>query len=150
VKYYRNGKAYRECTHKTDEKEARDFLTKRWGEIVTGNFSGPKTEPVRIDELAEDFLRDCRINGKRSLDDLEARWKLHLKPFFSDLRAVNVSSDLVVIECPLFGLFFNLRPALLLSICGSCLHTVPALVPPAAGNSIPTAAEFAKLASGDT
>jgi len=95
VKYYRNGKAYRESTHRTDEKEARNVLTQRLGEIVTGNFSGPKTERVRIDELADDLLRDYRINGKRSLADLEARWKLHLKPFFGDLRAVNVSSDLV-------------------------------------------------------
>lgn len=95
VKYYRNGKAYRESTHKTDEKEAQDFLTRRLGEIVTGNFSGPKTERVRIDELADDLLRDYRINGKRSLGDVEARWKLHLKPFFGDLKAVDVSSDLV-------------------------------------------------------
>jgi integrase len=95
VKYYRNGKPYRESTHKTNEKEAQDFLTKRLGEIVTGNFSGPKTERVRIDELADDILRDYRINAKKSLDDVEARWKLHLKPFFGDLRAVDVSSDLV-------------------------------------------------------
>jgi integrase len=95
VKYYRNGKPYRESTHKTKEKEAQDFLKQRMGEIVTGNFYGPKTERVRIDELADDLLRDYRINGKRSLDDLEARWKLHLKPFFGDLKAIDVSSDLV-------------------------------------------------------
>ena len=59
------------------------------------NFYGPKTERVRIEELADDLLRDYRINGKRSLDDVKARWKLHLKPFFSDLRAVDVSSELV-------------------------------------------------------
>lgn len=95
VKYYRNGKAYRESTHKTTEKEAQEFLTERLGQIVTGNFYGPKSERVRIDELADDLLRDYRINGKRSLDDLDARWKLHLKPFFGELRAVDVSSDLI-------------------------------------------------------
>src|SRR5580700_3325120 len=79
VKYYRNGKAYRESTHKANEKEAQDFLNQRMGEIVTGNFHAPKSERVRIDELADDLLRDYRINGKRSLDDLEARWRLHLK-----------------------------------------------------------------------
>jgi integrase len=95
VKYYRNGKPYRESTHKTNEKEAQDFLKQRMGEIVTGNFYGPKSERVRIEELAADLMRDYRINGKRSLDDVQARWKLHLKPFFGDLRAVDVSSDLV-------------------------------------------------------
>src|SRR5256714_15011563 len=95
VKYYRNGRPYRESTHKKNEKEAQEFLTKRLGEIATGNFSGPKTERVRIDELADDILRDYRINAKKSRDDLEARWRLHLEPFFGDLRAVEVSSDLV-------------------------------------------------------
>ena len=40
VKYYRNGKAYRESTRETDERKAQTFLSKRLGEIVTGNFSG--------------------------------------------------------------------------------------------------------------
>ena len=29
VKYYRNGKPYRESTHKTNEKEAQDFLDRK-------------------------------------------------------------------------------------------------------------------------
>ena len=95
VKYYRNGKPYRESTRKTTEKEAQDFLKQRLGEIVTGNFYGPKSERIRIDELADDLLGDYRINGKKPLDDLDARWKLHLKPFFGDLRAIDVSSDLI-------------------------------------------------------
>jgi integrase len=95
VKYYRNGKPYRESTHTTNEKKAQDFLKQRLGEIVTGNFYGPKTERVRIDELADDFLRDYRINGKKSLEDAEARWKLHIKPFFGDIRAIDVSSGLI-------------------------------------------------------
>jgi hypothetical protein len=36
VKYYRNGKAYRESTHETDERKAQKFLQKRLGEIATG------------------------------------------------------------------------------------------------------------------
>lgn len=97
VKYYRNGKAYRESTNTADESKAKDFLKQRLGEIVTGNFQGPKSERVRIDELADDLLRDYRINGngKKSLDDLQARWELHLKPYFRDLKAIGVSSDLI-------------------------------------------------------
>jgi hypothetical protein len=82
--------------HTQDERKGSTRLLKqRLGEIVTGNFYGPKSERVRIDELAGDLLRDYRINGKRSLDDLETRWKLHLKPYFGDLKAIDVSSDLV-------------------------------------------------------
>jgi integrase len=95
VKYYRNGKPYRESTHKTDEKEAQDFLRRRLAEITTGTFAGPRTERIRIEELAEDFLRDYRINGRKSLQDAKARWRLHIQPFFGNLRAVDVSSDLV-------------------------------------------------------
>lgn len=95
VKYYRNGKSYRESTHSINEKKAHDFLKQRLGEIVMGNFFGPKAERVRIDELADDVLRDYRINGKKSLDDVKARWKLHLMPFFGELRAIDISSDLV-------------------------------------------------------
>jgi integrase len=95
VKYYRNGKSYRESTHTTNDGKARDFLKKRLAEIVTGNFSGPRAERIRVDELAEDFLRDYRINGRKSIADAETRWKLHLHPFFGSLRAVEVSSDLI-------------------------------------------------------
>ncbi len=95
VKYYRNGKPYRESTRTTDQQRAKRFLKLRLAEITTGNFSGPRAERIRVDELADDFLRDYRINGRKSLPDAEARWRLHLKPFFGNLRAVEVSSDLV-------------------------------------------------------
>jgi integrase len=95
VKYYRNGKPYRESTHAKDEGKAKDFLKRRLAEIITGNFCGPRAERIRVDELAEDFLRDYRINGRKSLPDAKARWRLHLEPFFGNLRAVEVSSDLV-------------------------------------------------------
>jgi integrase len=95
VSYYRNGKQYRESTRTTDFQEAGKFLNKRLGEVATGNFSGPKAERIKVEELAEDFLRDYRVNGKRSLDDARARWKRHLQPFFGHLKAVDVSTDLL-------------------------------------------------------
>lgn len=39
--------------------------------------------------------RTSRINYRKSLDDAEARWNLHLKPFFGVIRAVDVSSVLI-------------------------------------------------------
>jgi integrase len=40
-------------------------------------------------------VRDYRINDRKSLPDAKARWNLHLKPFFQDYRAMDVSSALV-------------------------------------------------------
>ena len=45
------------------------------------------------DELAADFLRDYKINGLKSLDDAETRWRLHLAPFFSGMRAAQLTSS---------------------------------------------------------
>jgi integrase len=95
VKYYWNGKAFRESTRTTNRQEAGRYLRKRLGEIATGNFYGPVADRVTVTELAEDFLRDYRINERKSLDDAEARWELHLKPFFGHMKAAEVSSDLV-------------------------------------------------------
>jgi len=68
-----------------DESKAKDILKQKLAEITTGNFVGPKAERIRVDELAEDFLRDYRINGRKSLSEAESRWRVHLKPFFGDL-----------------------------------------------------------------
>jgi integrase len=48
-----------------------------------------------VANLYEALEREYQINGRRSLDDLKARWKLHLGPFFGFMRPANVSTDLV-------------------------------------------------------
>jgi integrase len=95
IKYHRNGKPIRESAHTTKVKEAEKFLRGRLAAISSGTFLGPKLEKVRIAELADDLVREYRINGRKSIDDLEARWKLHLEPFFGALRAIDVTSQLV-------------------------------------------------------
>jgi hypothetical protein len=57
-------------------------LNHRLAEVTTGKFLGPDVERMGVAELAEDFLRDYRINAKSSFDDAEARWRLHIQPFF--------------------------------------------------------------------
>jgi hypothetical protein len=95
IKYHRNGKPIRESAHTTKVKEAEKLLRARLATIPTGTYVGPKLEKVRISELADDLIREYRINGRKSIDDLKARWDLHLKPFFGVLRAVEVTSQLV-------------------------------------------------------
>jgi hypothetical protein len=67
IKYYRNGKPYRESTQSKKESDAKRLLKKREGEISNGKLPGIYFDKVRFDELAEDFLTDYRINQKKSL-----------------------------------------------------------------------------------
>ncbi|MGA7291101.1 MAG: hypothetical protein WBW53_24010 [Terriglobales bacterium] len=56
---------------------------------------GPIDAQVQVEELADDFIREYRINGRKSLEDADTRWNSHLKPFFGVLRAVDVTSELI-------------------------------------------------------
>ena len=81
IQYYRNGKPYRETTKGTKEADAKRLLKKREGEISEGKLPGIYFDRVKFDELAEDFLRDYRINQKKSLDKA-GRSVNHLKKRF--------------------------------------------------------------------
>ncbi|MCG6972218.1 MAG: tyrosine-type recombinase/integrase [Desulfobacterales bacterium] len=81
IQYYRNGKPYRETTKSHKEADAKRLLKKREGEISDGKLPGIYFDRVKFDELAEDFLRDYRINQKKSLDKAE-RSVNHLKKRF--------------------------------------------------------------------
>ena len=95
IKYHQNGKPIRESSHTTKLKEAENLLNKRLHAIGSGNFTSPKLEKIRVPELAVDLVREYRINGRKSIDDLQARWNLHLKPFFELYKAVQVTSESV-------------------------------------------------------
>jgi integrase len=88
-----NGNVVRESSGETSKKKAEDKLKVRLAEIQTGTFCGPQFERTLVAELAEDFFRDYRINVRKSLDDVDARWQLHLKPFFRLMKASEVTKD---------------------------------------------------------
>lgn len=91
LKYYRNGKPYRESTRSTKEADAKRLLKKREGEISEGKLPGVYFDKVRFDELAEDFLADYRINQKRSLDRAEVSVR-YLKESFGDMRIIDITT----------------------------------------------------------
>lgn len=104
ISYYRNGKSYRESTglqhtnfsgQLVNANKAERKLQDRMAESRTESFVEPKAHRTLVSELADDLLRDYRINGRKSLDDVKARWNLHLKPFLGNYRAVQVTSDLL-------------------------------------------------------
>jgi integrase len=87
IKYSRSGKTFSESTHTTSEYKAGRILARRLGEVASGTFLPPAIERIRVQELMDDLLRDYRINKRKSIEDAETRWKLHLKPAFAHLRA---------------------------------------------------------------
>ena len=94
IKFYRNGRPYRESVRSDKEPDARKLLKKRLGEIALGRFIGPEAERVTIRQLAKDYENDYRVNGKKSLDKAERVLK-HVLAFFGDYKAYHVGTDLV-------------------------------------------------------
>jgi integrase len=95
IKYVAYGRTVREATGTADWGTAQKQLTQRLYEIDTGRFVAPEVRRFTVSDLAEDFLRDYRINGKKSTAHAERRWKLHLEPFFGLCRVGQVTNALI-------------------------------------------------------
>jgi integrase len=91
IKYYRNGKPYRESSKSKKEADAKRLLKKREGEISNGKLPGVYFDKVRFEELAEDFLLDYEINGKKSLMAAKNNVR-HLRDFFEGAKIPNIST----------------------------------------------------------
>lgn len=95
LQYYQNGVKQRESAQTSDRRLALEKLKFRIAEVTTGAVTGLTPKKTRISELADDFIRDYKINGRTSLNDAETRWKLHLEPFFGRMKASQVTSVLL-------------------------------------------------------
>ncbi len=71
IKYYRNGKPYRESSKSEKEGDAKTLLKKREGQIADHRFPGLRLEKILFDELAEDLKNDYKINGRKSLERIQ-------------------------------------------------------------------------------
>ena len=91
IKYYRNGKPYRESTKSDKESDAKRLLKKREGEISEGKLPGIYFDRVRFDELAGDFLTDYRVNQKKSLVKAQ-RSVRRLKEYFEGYRVIQITT----------------------------------------------------------
>ena len=91
VKYYKNGKTYRESSRSNKKMVAKQLLSRREGEIADGKAPGILFERVTFDELADEFLMDYRINGKKSLNRAELSIS-HLKVFFGGKKISEITT----------------------------------------------------------
>ena len=93
IKYYRNGRAFYESSGSRKEGDAKLLLRLREGDIAKGIPVTPKVGRLRFDELAQDVVNDYRANGKRSIKDVERRFRKHLLPFFGGHRAAAITTS---------------------------------------------------------
>ena len=92
IRYYKNGRRHEESSGSTKEGDARSLLRLREGDIERGVAITPKVGRIRFDEAAKDVINDYRTNRKRSLDDVERRIEMHLKPFFGNRRMTSITT----------------------------------------------------------
>jgi len=96
IKYYCAGKPVRESSRTADPAKAAKILRQRIAQIERGDPVGPQVDKICIADLAEELLRDYQVNNRKSRADVEARWRLHLEPFFGSTRAAQLSSTLLM------------------------------------------------------
>src|SRR6266849_4511212 len=87
VKYHVGGKPVRESTHSTKLDDAKRLLRVRLGEVEKGTPPSINLQKTTVREIVEDLITNYRANRRRSLSDLETRWRLHLQPVFGFLTA---------------------------------------------------------------
>ncbi len=92
ILYYSNGKRFRESAESKKESDAKTLLKKREGETASGKLPGIYFDRVRFDELADDLLLDYRVNGYKTYRMAELRIRLHLKPFFGNVRIPEINT----------------------------------------------------------
>lgn len=102
LKFTYKGTTYREATGKTNEREALKICKVRIPEIVSehnrkieeSKAPPPKNiyTPATVAELADDLISDYTIRRKATLDDVEARCRLHLKPYFGTKLADDLTT----------------------------------------------------------
>jgi integrase len=94
IKYYRNGKPYRESSRSKKEVDAKRLLKKREGEIAGGKMPGIYFDRVRFEELKDDLLTDYRINQRKSQDRLELSIS-HLSKTFESMKVVDIDTPAI-------------------------------------------------------
>jgi integrase len=94
LSYYWKGKQIRESSGTTKKTVADRLLKTREGEIAEGKLPRVFFDEVTFDELAEDFLSDYRVNGRKSLASAQV-YVRHLRKRFEGARASTIDTPTV-------------------------------------------------------
>ena len=92
IRYYRNGRRHEESSGSTTKQAATDLLKIREEDVARGVPVSAKVGQIRFEEGAADLVNEYRINGRRSLDVVERRIRLHLQPWFGGRRLASITT----------------------------------------------------------
>jgi integrase len=94
--FYSNGKLVRKSAKSDKITVAKMKLQRDLAKVSRGEYSST-SESITVADLVEAFFAAIRTGvrnkGLKSLDDSEARWRLHLAPFFGSIKAANLTTD---------------------------------------------------------
>ena len=92
VKYYQDGKPYRESSGSAKKREADQLLKKREGSIATGTFTDLRPERTMFKDLAADLLNDYSNNQRKSLEMVQG-YVVRLGRYFGKAKANQITTD---------------------------------------------------------
>jgi hypothetical protein len=92
------GKRHQESTEQTQRTKAVEYLQKRMLEAAAGKVASPDVENAPVSQLVAIMFtrkRNEEIKGGKHADKEEARYTLHLEPWFGELPARKVTEGLL-------------------------------------------------------
>jgi len=92
VRYYSQGKEHRESAGSQFKHDAERLPKRREGEIAEGKVPGVYYDRIHFDGLAQDYLRDYRLSGRRSIT--KARRLVYcLSQSFAGMRITQITTS---------------------------------------------------------
>lgn len=92
IRYYRDGARQDESSGTDVWEDARALLKKREGAVADGRPVSKDSRQLLFETAAANVVNDYRTNGKRSVDHVTRRIKLHLTPFFGGRRMLSITT----------------------------------------------------------
>lgn len=92
IRYYQNGRRIEESAESTKYEDARDLLRKREAAVSSGIPITARSIRLTFDDAVADVVADYRTNGKRSIDCIERRIRLHLAPTFKGRKLSSITT----------------------------------------------------------
>jgi len=92
LKYFKNGRAFYESSETDSWEAAKKKLRSIEGKVADGKPVSGAANRMRFEDAAKDIENEYAANGRRSIDHLKRRLKLHLKPFFDGKRFSKITT----------------------------------------------------------